>query len=243
MKTIWKLIDTCLIPTLLYATETWTTTKNEIKHIQTIFDNIIKRILKTPTSTPSEIIQLETGFLSIESMIHEKQLMYYHRIHNINKCQTTDMATNPKTPWNTQMKKILTKYNLQHETIINMKKTQLKKPLKHTINKANLNNILTQANNKSKLRDLISYKSPENMEKTPTYMKELTRTECTGIFAIRSRMVKTKSNYKTQHNDQKCRWCITELETQNHIITKCPKFKDLTINQSIYFRKYKVHDT
>ena len=94
MKTIWKLIDTCLIPTLLYATETWTITKNEIKHIQTIFDNIIKRILKTPTSTPSEIIQLETGFLSIESMIHEKQLMYYHRIHNTNKCQTTDMAIN-----------------------------------------------------------------------------------------------------------------------------------------------------
>ena len=122
MKTIWKLIDTCLIPTLLYATKTWTTTKNEIKHIQTIFDNIIKRILKTPTSTPSEIIQLETGFLSIDSMIHEKQLMYYHRIHNINKCQTTDMATNPKTPWNLQMKKLLTKYNLQHETTINMKK-------------------------------------------------------------------------------------------------------------------------
>ena len=65
MKTIWKLIDTCLIPTLLYATETWTTTKNEIKHIQIIFYNIIKRILKTPTTTPSEIIQIETGFLSI----------------------------------------------------------------------------------------------------------------------------------------------------------------------------------
>ena len=44
------------------------------------------------------------------------------------------------------MKKILTKYNLQHETIINMKKTQLKKKLRQTINKANLNNILTQAN-------------------------------------------------------------------------------------------------
>ena len=105
MKTIWKLIDTCLIPTLLYATETWTTTKNEINNIQIIFDNIIKRILKTPTTTPSEIIQIETGFLSIESMVHEKQLMYYHRIHNNNKCQTTDLATNPKTLWNLQMKK------------------------------------------------------------------------------------------------------------------------------------------
>ena len=116
-----------------------------------------------------------------------------------------------------------------------MKETQFKQKLKQTINKANLNNILTQANNKSKLRDLISYKSPENMEKTQTYMKELTRTECTGIFAIRSRMVKTKSNYKTQHNDQKCRWCITELETQNHIITDLTKhinYKKIMENDS-----------
>ena len=61
-------------------------------------------------------------------MVHEKQLMYYHRIHNSNKCQTTDLATNPKTPWNLQMKKkLLTKYNLQHETIINMKKNSLNK--------------------------------------------------------------------------------------------------------------------
>ena len=82
--------------------------QNEIKHIQIIFDNIIaRRILKTPTTTPSEIIQIETGFLSIESMVHEKQLMYYHRIHNNNKCQTTDLTTNPKTPWNLQMKKTI----------------------------------------------------------------------------------------------------------------------------------------
>ena len=86
-----------------------------------------------------------------------------------------------------------------------------------------------------------SYKSPETLEKTPTYMKELTRTECTGIFAIRSRMVKTKSNYKTQYNDQKCRWCTTELETQNHIMTKCPQFKDLT--KHINYNKIMENDS
>ena len=38
--------------------------------------------------------------------------------------------------------------------------------------------------------------------------------------------MKTKGNYKSQYNDRKCRWCTTELE--NHIMTKCPQFKDLT---------------
>ena len=53
--------------------------------------------------------------------------------------------------------------------------------------------------------------------------------------------MKTKNNYKTQHNDQKCRWCITEIETQNHIITKCPEFKDLT--KHINYNKIMENDS
>ena len=54
-------------------------------------------------------------------------------------------------------------------------------------------------------------------------------------------MVKTKRNYKTQYNDQRCRWCTTELETQNHIMTKCPQFKDLT--KHINYNKIMENDS
>ena len=51
--------------------------------------------------------------------------------------------------------------------MINLKNNHFKQKLRQTINKVNRDNILTQTNNKSKLRDLISYKSPDSMKKYP----------------------------------------------------------------------------
>ena len=104
MKTIWKLIETCIIPIVLYAAETWIPTKAEVEHIQKILNNTLKRILQTPPSTPSEIIQIETGIWDIETMMEEKQIMYYHRIHNNPTGITKTTATETKYPWNTTIK-------------------------------------------------------------------------------------------------------------------------------------------
>ena len=53
MSTIWKLVQTCLIPILTYGAETWVATKAEIKQAHKIMDNCTKRILRTPITTPS----------------------------------------------------------------------------------------------------------------------------------------------------------------------------------------------
>ena len=55
MSTIWKLLDASMIPIITYGAEAWTPTKAEKGALQKILDNIIKRILKTPTITPSEL--------------------------------------------------------------------------------------------------------------------------------------------------------------------------------------------
>ena len=68
MDTIWKLIETCITPIITYGAETWTPTTKESKQLQQILDNILKRTLKVPTSTPSEIIAIETGTWSIETL-------------------------------------------------------------------------------------------------------------------------------------------------------------------------------
>ena len=46
MKTIWKLVETCIKPIITYAAETWNPTKTEMKKLNAILDNIIK------TNTP-----------------------------------------------------------------------------------------------------------------------------------------------------------------------------------------------
>ena len=66
--------------------------------IQKILDNILKIIFQTPPTTPSELIQIETGILDIETMIEEKQIMYYHRIHNNPTGITSMTASETKKP-------------------------------------------------------------------------------------------------------------------------------------------------
>ena len=64
-------------------------------------------------------------------------------------------------------------------------------------------------------------------------MTELRRDECTSIFTIRSRMIRTKTNYTQLHTNNTCRWCEAHNETQQHSIEECPQFKDLTQNLTI----------
>ena len=42
MEVIWKLVNTCIIPTLTYSAEAWIPTKKEIQEIQKILDNALK---------------------------------------------------------------------------------------------------------------------------------------------------------------------------------------------------------
>ena len=84
----------------MYTAEIWTPTKHELNLIQKIHDNIIKRILHCPQSTPRECIQIETGLWDVESMMHEKQIMYLHRILHGNDSTTKLISMDDSLKWN-----------------------------------------------------------------------------------------------------------------------------------------------
>ena len=65
---------------MTYGAETWVPTKVEMKQVQKNMDNAIKRIIRAPITTPSEIIIAETGIWDIETQVAKKQITYYHKI-------------------------------------------------------------------------------------------------------------------------------------------------------------------
>ena len=69
--------------------------------------------------------------------------------------------------------------------------------------------------------DYVWNKTRETISKKPTYMNNMTSRECTNIFAVRSRMLKVKGNYKHKYTNKTCRWCKDNMETQEHILTQC----------------------
>ena len=74
MEVIWKLINTCITPIITYGSEAWKTTKAEEQEINKILDNIIKRTLKLPTSTPREVLYMETGLMDICAITQKTDL-------------------------------------------------------------------------------------------------------------------------------------------------------------------------
>ena len=88
MKTIWKMLETCIIPILTYAGETRNPTKKENKEINSILDTIIKRILMVPRTTPREVLYIETGLIDIEHISMKNRVNMEKRL-NLNPDSAT----------------------------------------------------------------------------------------------------------------------------------------------------------
>ena len=80
METLLKLYYSCVIPALLYGFETWILNSPEIKHLNRIQINTLRKILKLSTSTPIPITFSEIGEIPIQFRFHERQLLYLWKL-------------------------------------------------------------------------------------------------------------------------------------------------------------------
>ena len=123
MDIIWKLIETCIYPIILYSSETWQTNKKETKEINQILENIIKRILLTPTTTPREAIYTETGIISIEYMAKENRIMYKNKLQNQEESiQKTLTGKNKGKGWTKTTNDIMKEMNIHDDDLQRSKK-------------------------------------------------------------------------------------------------------------------------
>ena len=65
METLLKLYYSCVIPALLYDCETWILNSPEIRNLNRIQINTLRKILKLSTSNPIPIIYSEIGEIPI----------------------------------------------------------------------------------------------------------------------------------------------------------------------------------
>ena len=242
MDAIWKLIETCIIPIITYGAETWTATKTEQQKLQSILDNILKRTLKVPNSTPSETLAIETGLWSIEMYRAKKQILYYHKLmKTTGETNLKRIILQPKHPWVKLLARTMNTINIKTEDLLQMSKYQAKTYVKKQARKQQTKQNIQAASTKSKVRNLITYKQRKDTTERAKYLSLLNRTNSTHIFRVRSRMIKVKGNYKAMHTNMNCRWCDNKEETQQHILTECPPFKNIT--RGTEYNRYFEEDT
>ena len=224
MEIVWKLLETCIKPIILYACETWCPTKKDVQELNRIYDKILKRILKVPTSTPREVLYLETKNMDIEHTWENNQILMYHRLLTTENETLEAMMKNPtEKSWAEKTRKLI--YNYTDEPIHTMRKGMAKQHIKKKIQQKMTEEMENMSNTKSKVKyytegNILTNGTKRN-NKRPKYMEVLTRNEVSMIFRARTRMIHAKANYKNMHKETKCRGCGAENETQEHILEEC----------------------
>ena len=217
MELIWKLLETCIIPIITYSSETWNPSKKEIKRLNSTMDNILKRILKTPITTPREALYIETGLLDPRTIMDQKRIMMQPKSSNTNLGAALNKSENKNT-WNSITNKIMEEYKVTSQLPT---KNAHKKYVTKKIHDCFKKRIEQESENKSKIKHLLEGRGQWSPGHRSRYLNTLTRNECSTIFKARTRMLDIKNNFRGKHDNTQCRACKKEIETQEHILNQC----------------------
>ena len=211
MEAAWKLVETCIQPIITYGGETWKLNKKEKKTLNQIQENIIRRILMVPQSTPIGPLYMESGLLDITTITTKNRLNMEKRLlKKPNSMTTIVMNDDIVGSWKNTTNNIINRDTEDAQTITT-----------NDITKRFQETLIKQAEGKRKTQYLL-----ENTEwqagKRKAFMNKLLRTEASTIFKARTRMLDAKMNFKNKYQNLKCRMCEEPNETQEHILESCP---------------------
>ena len=179
LQTIWRLLETCIIPIITYGAETWDPNKSQTKKLNTILVNILKRILRIPQSTPRECIYEEMGTLDIQHRIILKRLNYYRRLQSKQEEAIKKIITNQHTnSWTTKSKLIVTGIGLKD--LIQQSTKEAKNNIKKAVTIKMKQTIKQSGEEKSKYTFLTTNQSLTNSVETD-YLTTLTRNQARAL--------------------------------------------------------------
>ena len=240
MKAVWQMLDAIIIPIITYACEGWTLKKEELKKLQSIFNEALKTILYLPNGTPTTILLNETGNYPVEYIIKKKQVLHAKRIDSMqNESLIKDITSSKNNEWRKEINKITEELNVKDLMAV-MSKECLKRHLQGEINTKIMDVIEYESETMTKIKHWKDRKMEIKVGKRPEYMKKLTRKQCNAIIKTRASMLPVKNNFKKgSKTDNQCRFCKMEKETQEHIIQECPKMtsrRGMSISYNDIFR-------
>ena len=222
MKALWELLECTIVPIITYACETWNPNKSETSIINSLLDNIIRRILMTPQSTPREALYIETGLLDPETIQHKQRITMNQRITLGTSERMKNLATNTHedSHWQSLVNTSKQKLQVEPNNLIGKINT-VKKAVKKVTMEYFKTKMENDAKDKSKVQHLIQGKKEWKPDTRSKCYKNLCRIDCSTIFKARTRMLDIKNNYRNKYKDLTCRACKKEPETQEHVMEKC----------------------
>ena len=226
--------ETMLINGMLTNLEVWhPVSSNQLKILEKIDVNFLRKTLKSHSKTPKVALYLETGLLPIEFVAMQRRLMYLHNILKksenelIRKVYETQKSLPTKNDWYQQISEDKDKLGLflSDKEISNMSKKTFKTLVVKAVRNYALNCLTQKAtkNENSKCRKLIK---AELVKENYLSDKRFSKSECELLFALRTRMIPgIKTNFSSQYaNNLDCELCSTHSDSQE-LLLSCVTFR------------------
>ena len=220
--------NSLLISSLLTNAEAWyNITNNEVAELEKVDEDLLRKVLECPMSTPKEMLYLELGVSPIRSIIRSRRLNFLHYILHEEKqslvyqflqAQRQDPV---KNDWcQTVLEDMdIFQLGLSIEQIEKMSQEAFSSLVKKQEKKASLDFLNTEKNSKNHTKVLHITHSVLDMQ---DYLKPNSASieESKFTFSIRSRMLDIRTNYRGQYmdSDTLCPVCAMEEDTQQHLL-------------------------
>ena len=145
---------------MLFNSEAWyNVTKPELELLETVDLQFLRSVLKTPRSTPKEMLYLETGCVPFREMIRKRRILFLHYIMNENpnsilrKFLMKQIETRKSKDWITQVMSDIKELRLEVdiESNKNIKKSNLKMMVTTAIREKSFQDLEKKKKNHSKV--------------------------------------------------------------------------------------------
>ena len=231
------LMNTMLRGTILYAADMYFNMKEtEIRQLERIEEEYMRKVLKTTRSCPIVSLYLSLGQTPARFEITKMRLLYLKYIleqpeeATIRKIFYLQFEKPTRGDWASTCKKDIEKLNLKvtFEEIKSMKKQQFTQMLKKRIREEALKYLLEKRGKKG---GEIEYSYLEMTEYLLPFNNKLSIEQKREMFAVKNAMINIPANF-TSKNETKCE--CGKLEDMQHIY-ECEQFNNKT--PEISFRK------
>ena len=205
----------------------------QVGQLESVDKLLLRKLLNTPVSTPSEGMQLELGILSINTVIKARRINFLHYLLNtsenemLSKVFRSQLDQPVQFDWSEQVKADIIdfKIGLSLADIKQTSKNAFKKLVKTKALVYEYNRLMLAKQKHSKI-DNLSYTKldMQNYFKLENINAEEART----LFMYRTRMAKYGENFRGQTGPVSCPLCGLHLDSQVMAYNNC-----LVIKQNI----------
>jgi hypothetical protein len=227
-KTAVLLRESLFLSKILPNSEAWYgLKKNEIEELESLDKMLIRSILKTPLSTPSEALQLELGLISISTLIKARRINF---LHYLVTCKDSEMIHKffmaqwdypTRNDWTIQVRDDLEEFGIS----ANLEAIKSKSPIYFK----KLVKIKASEFEYEKLQKImLSHSKMDNLRYSKLEMQNYFKLEnCTAdmaklMFKFRCRMADFDENFRGGLGPRPCQLCGLHLDNQETSF-QCPE--------------------